>query len=75
MWYKKCIPLDEKHLHSRSTYGYHPKTFLLLCFLIPLYVRLADGLIARIEAGELAPGEQLPAERELSDSLGVNRMT
>lgn len=42
---------------------------------IPLYIRLAEGLIAKIESGELAPGERLPPERELSDSLGVNRMT
>jgi GntR family transcriptional regulator len=42
---------------------------------IPLYIRLAEGMIAKIESGELAPGERLPPERELSDSLGVNRMT
>ncbi len=50
----------------------HPSSY---AFSIPLYIRLADGLIAKIESGELAPGKQLPPERELSDSLGVNRMT
>lgn len=42
---------------------------------VPLYIQIADGLLDRIEAGELAPGDRLPAERELSEVLGVNRMT
>lgn len=32
-------------------------------------------MLSRIELGELKPGERLPPERTLSDSLGVNRMT
>ncbi len=42
---------------------------------VPLYIQIADGLLDRIEVGELAPGDRLPAERELSLALGVNRMT
>lgn len=42
---------------------------------IPLYVQIAEGLLEQIESGVLAPGDRLPAERELSLSLGVNRMT
>ena len=41
----------------------------------PLYLQIADSLLERIESGELAPGDRLPAERELSELLGVNRMT
>jgi GntR family transcriptional regulator len=41
----------------------------------PLYVQIADGLFDQIESGELAPGDRLPPERELSNVLGVNRMT
>jgi GntR family transcriptional regulator len=41
----------------------------------PLYAQIADGLILRIQHGELAPGTRLPSERELSRQLGVNRMT
>lgn len=44
-------------------------------YSIPLYIQIAEGLIGQIESGELPPGERLPAERELSEDLGVNRMT
>ena len=42
---------------------------------VPLYIQIAEGLLHRIESGELAPGDRLPAERALSEMLGVNRMT
>jgi GntR family transcriptional regulator len=42
---------------------------------IPLYAQIAESLLDRIESGELVPGDRLPAERELSDMLSVNRMT
>lgn len=42
---------------------------------VPLYVQIAESLLNRIEAGELAPGDRLPGERELSEMLSVNRMT
>ncbi len=41
----------------------------------PLYLQIAEGILDRIEAGELAPGDRLPPERALSDMLGVNRLT
>lgn len=41
----------------------------------PLYLQIAEGLLDRIESGELAPGDRLPPERELSVMLGVNRLT
>jgi GntR family transcriptional regulator len=41
----------------------------------PLYVQIAEGLLDRIETGELAPGDRLPSERALSQMLGVNRLT
>jgi GntR family transcriptional regulator len=44
-------------------------------YSIPLYIQIADGLVGQIETGELSPGDQLPSERELSENLGVNRMT
>lgn len=46
-----------------------------IVYSIPLYIQIAEGLIGQIEAGELAPGDQLPPERELSERLQVNRMT
>jgi GntR family transcriptional regulator len=46
-----------------------------LGYSIPLYIQIADSLMDRIESGELAPGDRLPPERELSEKLGVNRMT
>ncbi len=42
---------------------------------LPLYVQIAESLSDRIESGELKPGERLPPERELSETLKVNRMT
>jgi GntR family transcriptional regulator len=42
---------------------------------VPLYVQIAEHLLDRIESRELAPGDRLPSERELSGSLGVNRLT
>jgi len=41
----------------------------------PLYLQIAEGLLDRIESGELAPGDRLPPERALSEMLGVNRLT
>ena len=41
----------------------------------PLYSQIAERLADRIKAGKLASGSRLPPERELSESLGVNRMT
>jgi GntR family transcriptional regulator len=42
---------------------------------VPAYAQIEDQLAARIAAGELAPAERLPPERELAKSLGVSRMT
>lgn len=38
-----------------------------------LYEEVLDRLQARIRDGELAPGDQLPSERELMDRYGVGR--
>lgn len=42
---------------------------------LPLYVQVAQGMLDWIESGSLPPGTQLPPERDLSERLGVNRMT
>jgi GntR family transcriptional regulator len=41
----------------------------------PLYYQLADRLREQIASGQLKPGEQLPSERELSQTSGISRMT
>lgn len=41
----------------------------------PLYLQIKDGLIAAIRAGDFAPNERLPSERELSEQYAVSRMT
>ena len=41
----------------------------------PLYVQIADEIAARIERGELAPGERLPGVRELAAQLGCGIVT
>lgn len=51
------------------------ETARLLAYSLPVYIRIAEGLINQIESGELAPGDRLPPERELSEQLGVNRLT
>lgn len=42
---------------------------------VPLYVQIAESLLDRIESGRLLAGDRLPPERELSEGLGVNRLT
>ena len=37
-----------------------------------VYDRIADAIVARIAAGEIAQGERLPAARDLGDALGLN---
>jgi DNA-binding GntR family transcriptional regulator len=39
------------------------------------YVRVADHIAARIEAGELRPGARLEPERTLAEEYGVAYMT
>ena len=51
------------------------KSINRLTAAVPLYIQIAEGLIAQIEQGDLTPGDRLPPERELSETLGVNRMT
>jgi GntR family transcriptional regulator len=46
-----------------------------LAYSVPLYIQIAEGLVTLIESGELSSGDRLPPERELSEKLGVNRMT
>ncbi|MEW6567806.1 MAG: GntR family transcriptional regulator [Chloroflexota bacterium] len=41
----------------------------------PLYLQLRDTLLRRIEAGEYAPHQRLPSERELSRAYRVSRIT
>lgn len=42
---------------------------------IPLYIQIAEGLIAQIASGELMPEDRLSPERELCEEFGVTRMT
>ena len=42
---------------------------------IPLYIQIAEGLIAQIASGELMPEDRLSPERELCKEFGVTRMT
>ncbi|MBV9014006.1 MAG: GntR family transcriptional regulator [Pseudonocardiales bacterium] len=41
----------------------------------PVYQQLADSLRAKITAGELAPGEQVPTEKALAEEFGASRAT
>jgi GntR family transcriptional regulator len=42
---------------------------------IPLYYQLAELIKEQIRGGELRPGDQLPAERALSEQHTISRMT
>jgi DNA-binding GntR family transcriptional regulator len=42
---------------------------------VPPYKRIAAELRAKIEAGELRPGEQVPSANKLAEEHGVNRNT
>jgi GntR family phosphonate transport system transcriptional regulator len=41
----------------------------------PIWRQIYDHILALIETGELAPGEQLPGENSMASSLGVTRIT
>jgi GntR family transcriptional regulator len=43
--------------------------------VIPLFEQVAAYLADRIESGELAPGQKLPAERDMAGDLGVAYQT
>src|ERR1700740_2656099 len=42
---------------------------------IPLYIQLRDQLRSLVNAGDLRPGDRIPASRELAQTLGVHRTT
>lgn len=41
----------------------------------PLYLQLARNLREHIQSGGVEPGEPLPSERELSERMGMSRVT
>jgi GntR family transcriptional regulator len=41
----------------------------------PLFEQAADFVAGQIERGELAPGQKLPAERDLADDWGIGYQT
>ena len=42
---------------------------------VPLYYQLAEQIRELVHAGQLRSGDQLPAERDLADQVGISRMT
>ena len=42
---------------------------------LPPHRQIAAWLLARIESGELPPGQPVPSEKELTDAFGVARTT
>ena len=41
----------------------------------PLYEQIKAHLLRQIQSGAYLPGQRIPSERALSDTLGVNRLT
>jgi GntR family histidine utilization transcriptional repressor len=41
----------------------------------PLYQRVKDHILSRIQSGELGPGKRVPSENEIVGALNVSRMT
>ncbi|HEY7688987.1 MAG TPA: GntR family transcriptional regulator [Dongiaceae bacterium] len=41
----------------------------------PIYQRVRDDIAARIDRGQYAANQQLPSERDLSESVAISRMT
>lgn len=42
---------------------------------VPVYYQLKNIILEKIKSGEYPEGSVIPSERELSDSLGISRMT
>ena len=41
----------------------------------PIYLQLRNALLRAIQDGRLAPHQRVPSERELSEAMGISRMT
>ncbi len=41
----------------------------------PIYLQLRNALLQAIQDGRLAPHQRVPSERELSEAMGISRMT
>lgn len=41
----------------------------------PIFAQIAESIRSAVAAGEVGPGERLPAARDLAESLGVNLHT
>ena len=44
-------------------------------YMPPVYIQIRDILVEKINSGEFISGNQLPSERELSETYNVSRMT
>jgi GntR family transcriptional regulator len=42
---------------------------------LPPHRQIAAWILARIESGDLRPGQPIPSEKELTDTFGVARTT
>ena len=72
MVYTIQLLAHETHPQFRTILQINPRTKKMT---MPRYIQIAENLLERITTGELAPGERLPSERELSQALNVSRMT